>query len=59
MIATKFPFGAICESDIESILFHPVYNKFYLKDKYGSTIEIEESVFNSLKQRGYRECTLN
>ena len=54
MISIKKPYGAIHESWIASLLPPTKDGRFYVIDKFSSTMEVEESVYNNLKEKGVK-----
>ena len=55
MIATKLPYGAIHEEFVRFVMPLRKDGKFYIKDLTGSWIEVEESVYYDLKEKGVPE----
>ena len=54
MIATKFPYGAIHENWILYLLPPTKDGKFYIIDKFTSTIEVDSNIYNLLKEKGVK-----
>ncbi len=52
MVATKLPFGSIHEDWVKYVMPLRKDGKFYIMDTVGSQIEVEESVYNKLKEKG-------
>ena len=53
MVSIKRPYGAIHEGWI-AFLLPPRRGRFYIIDIYSSKMEVEEQVYNQLKEKGVK-----
>ena len=53
MVSTKCPYGAIHDNWIAWLL--PLkYGKFYIMDKFSTIMEVEETIYNTLLEKGIK-----
>lgn len=55
MVATKYPYGAIDERLVAFIMFQDATKKYFIFDTGGNRIEVEQTVYQNLKEKGVRE----